>query len=58
MTAPPRPEQVDDRLTLNWSKLNIFDNLGDHWYSSVVTWWGLFVVAIVALMLIFSGWFF
>jgi len=53
MTKPPRPEQVDDRLTLNWSKLNIFDNLGDRWYSSVVTWWGLFVVAIVALMLIF-----
>ncbi len=57
MTAPPRPEQVDDRLTLNWSKLNIFDNLGNHWYSSVVTWWGLFVVAIVVLLVIFSGYF-
>jgi len=59
MTKPPRPEQVDDRLTLSWSKLNIFDNLGSgsHWYNSVVTWWGLFVLVIVSLMIIFSGWF-
>ncbi len=56
-TKPPRPEQVDDRLTLSWSKLNIFDNLGNHWYTSVVTWWGLFVVAIVMLLVIFSGYF-
>jgi SSS family solute:Na+ symporter len=30
-TQPPRPEQVTDQLTLNWSKLNIFSNLGNHW---------------------------
>lgn len=56
-TKPPRPDQVDDRLTLNWSKLNIFDNLGNHWYSSVATWWGFFVVAIMTLLVIFSGYF-
>ncbi len=54
-TAPPKPEQITDRLTLNWSKLNIFDNLGNHWYSSVVTWWLLFVSIIALLMLTFSG---
>ena len=56
MTKPPRPDQVSDRLTFNWSQLNIFDNLGSHWYTSVVTWWGLFVTTILVLLLIFSGW--
>ncbi len=56
LTKPPRPEQVSDRLTFNWSKLNVFENLGDHWYTSIVTWWGLFVAAILALLVIFSGW--
>ncbi len=54
-TAPPRPEQVGDDVTINWRKLNIFDNLGTTWYTSVVTWWLLFVVAIVALFVFFSG---
>ncbi len=55
MTPRPRPEQVTDQVTLNWAKLNIFDNLGTRWYTSVVTWWLLFVLAIVTLLLIFSG---
>ncbi|NUQ64670.1 MAG: sodium/solute symporter [Pirellulales bacterium] len=55
VTAPPRPEQVTDEVTVNWRKLNLFDNLGEHWYTSVVTWWGLFVAAIVALVVTFSG---
>ncbi len=55
MTAPPAPEQVTDELTINWRKLNILDNLGEHWYSSVVLWWGGFVLIIVALILAFSG---
>jgi SSS family solute:Na+ symporter len=54
-TAPPRPEQVTDQLTFNWRKMNIFGNLGRHWYTSVVTWWVLFVLSIVALFVIFSG---
>ena len=54
-TPKPAPEQVSDKLTFNWKKLNIFDELGAHWYSSVLLWWGLFAVIIVALMLLFSG---
>jgi SSS family solute:Na+ symporter len=54
-TPPPRPEQVTDQVTVNWRKLNIFDNLGTHWYTSVLTWWLLFVLAIVTLLAIFSG---
>ncbi len=55
MTAPPKPEQTGDDMTVNWQKLNIFTNLGDHWYSSVVVWWGGFAVIVVALIVRFSG---
>ncbi len=54
-TAPPRPEQVSDQLTFNWRKMNIFGNLGEHWYTSVVTWWALFVLLIAGLLVVFSG---
>ena len=54
-TAPPRPDQITDQLTFNWKKMNIFSNLGDHWYSSVVIWWALFVLLVVGLLIIFSG---
>jgi SSS family solute:Na+ symporter len=55
ITAPPRPEQITDLTTVDWSRLNLLDNLGRRWYTSVVTWWGLFVAAIAALFVYFSG---
>lgn len=55
VTAPPRPEQVSDELAFNWRRLNILVQLGHHWYSSVVLWWGLFVLMIIGLMIVFSG---
>jgi len=55
-TKAPRPDQIGDDLTLNWKQLNVFQNLGNHWYSSVVFWWGLFVLIVISLMLVFSGW--
>jgi SSS family solute:Na+ symporter len=53
----PRParEQVTDQLVFNWRRLNVFTDLGNRWYTSVVTWWLLFVAMIVTLLLIFSG---
>jgi len=54
-TAPPRSEQVTEQLTINWRKLNVFDNLGRHWYTSVVTWWLVFVALVVGLVVVFSG---
>ncbi len=54
-TDPPRPDQVTDQLTFNWHKLNIFSYLGNHWYSNVILWWGLFVSGILVLFIIFSG---
>lgn len=55
LSAPPPPDRITDQVTINWSKLNILENLGKHWYTSVVTWWGLFVLAIAGLLLVFSG---
>lgn len=55
LTPPPTPEQITDEVTVNWRKLNIFENLGTPWYKNVVTWWLLFVLAIVGLLVVFSG---
>jgi len=54
--ATPRPasERVTDQLILNWRMLNIFSGLGTRWYNSVVTWWCLFVLLILTLVVIFS----
>ena len=46
---------MTDELVFNWRNLNVFSGLGDRWYTSVVTWWLLFVFTIVTLVLIFSG---
>lgn len=58
LSSPPEPEKVTDQLTLNWSKLNIFSQLGDTWGTSVVLWWLLFVGLVFGLAGLFSGWFF
>ena len=55
LTSPSRAEQVTDQLTFNWRQMNIFAGLGDRWTTSVVTWWGLFIVTILALFVLFSG---
>lgn len=54
MTSPPQPQQVQDDLAMNWKKMNIFSNLGDKWYTSVILWWGLFAACIIALIITFS----
>lgn len=54
-TAPPPPDRITDEVTINWRRLNVFDNLGSRWYTSVVTWWSLFVLAILVVMGLFSG---
>ena len=58
MTRPPRPEQVTDQLCMNWKRMNIFSDLGDRWYKSVVFWWLAYSVVIGLLMMYFSGLFF
>lgn len=53
-TKPPHPDQVSDKLTINWRKLNLFNDLGDRWYKNVVLWWGLFALIVVCLAVYFS----
>jgi len=54
-TEPPPAEKINDQLTFNWQKMNIYEGLGDHWYSSVVTWWLIFALGILGLGVYFSG---
>lgn len=54
-TAPPRPEQVDRTLMIDWKALRIGEGLGTRWYNSVLTWWLVFVLGILALGTVFSG---
>ncbi|MGI8906928.1 MAG: SLC5 family protein [Candidatus Sumerlaeaceae bacterium] len=55
LTPRPRPEQVNDDMTINWRKLNITEDLGDRWYNNITLWWALFVLGILALVITFSG---
>jgi len=55
MTPAPRQEQVTDQLTINWKKLNIFNELGTKWYSNVVLWWAIFGLIVTLLVITFSG---
>jgi SSS family solute:Na+ symporter len=57
MTSPPRPEQITDQLTFNWTTINIFDDLGTSWYTHVAFWWALFALLVMGLVVAFSGWF-
>lgn len=54
-TAPPRPEQINDMTTLNWRRMNIYQELGPNWYSSVPLWWGGFAGIVLLLIVLFSG---
>jgi len=49
MTAPPAPEQVTDELTINWRKINIFNDLGKGW-RNVTVWWAIFVALVMGLV--------
>ncbi len=48
-------EKVDDTLVFNWSKINILNELGAKWYTSVVVWWCTFAALILVLLVLFSG---
>lgn len=54
-TPRPAPEQVTDDLAFNWKAVSLGSGLGDRWYKSVVLWWLLFALLVVALFAIFSG---
>jgi SSS family solute:Na+ symporter len=55
MTPPPRADQIDKTLMIDWKSLGVRSELGTHWYNSVVTWWLVFAGLIAALAVVFSG---
>jgi SSS family solute:Na+ symporter len=52
---PPPPEKVTDEVTINWRRLNVFADLGRAWYQSVLFWWLLFALGVIACYVAFSG---
>lgn len=58
MTDPPTAEEVTDQLVFNWQKINIFSDIGDRWYKSIIFWWILLTLIVLAMILAFSGLFF
>lgn len=54
LTARPSPEQISDQVTVNWKKINLFDELGGRWYRNVAFWWILFCAIVACLLLMFS----
>ncbi len=54
LTNRPSAEQVTDQLVINWQKINIFNDLGDRWYKSVVFWWVVLTLLVISLILAFS----
>ncbi len=55
MTPPPDADRITDQLTINWRKLNIFSELGEKWYQSVILWWGIFAAIVVGFIIVLSG---
>ena len=46
-------QAVEHAPGVDWPAL--FEGLGTRWYNHVVLWWGLFVLLILGLVLLFSG---
>lgn len=55
LTPPPRPEQTSQALMIDWRILRPGEKLGAHWYTHLVFWWLIFVLAIFGLAAVFSG---
>ncbi|MCP4642349.1 MAG: hypothetical protein GY851_18025, partial [bacterium] len=58
LTPRPAPEKVTDEVTINWSNLSAFRDLGSPWYRNIGLWYALFACGIVGCYLVFSGLFF
>ena len=54
-TKAPPPEKTTDEVTINWRTLGIFKGLGKPWYRSILLWYALFILGILACYTIFSG---
>ncbi|MCM4155760.1 sodium/solute symporter [Gramella sp. AN32] len=55
LSAPPPSEKIQADLVLNFKKLNLKAVVAKKWYKTVFFWWGLYVVLLLTLFVIFSG---
>lgn len=54
-TPPPPPKKVTPDLVMHFRKLNIKGEKVRKWYSSVLFWWGIYVILLLVIFVIFSG---
>ncbi|PIY50041.1 MAG: Na+/glucose cotransporter [Armatimonadetes bacterium CG_4_10_14_3_um_filter_66_18] len=54
-TAPPPAEKVTPDLTIDWSSIRLFDNLGTPWPRNLALWYGVGAAGMVACYVAFSG---
>lgn len=55
LTPPPPEDKTRNDLVLNFKKLNLRTVVAKKWYQTVFFWWGLYVLLLLALFVIFSG---
>ncbi len=55
LTPAPPAEKVKASLVLDFKKLNLRTVVAKKWYQTVFFWWGLYVLLLLALFVIFSG---
>jgi SSS family solute:Na+ symporter len=55
LTKPPKEDKTRSDLILNFKELNLRTVVAKKWYQTVFFWWGLYVVLLLALFVIFSG---
>ncbi len=55
LTAPPRADKITSDLTMNFKQLNLGEQIKKKWYQRVLFWWGIFIVVLFAIFIIFSG---
>ncbi len=53
LTKPPLPEQVSNKFVFTLKRLNILNDHNARWFNSVWLWWGIFVIIITFLILLF-----
>lgn len=55
LTPAPPAEKVKTSLVLDFKKLNLRTVVAKKWYQTVFFWWGLYVLLLLGLFVLFSG---
>lgn len=55
LSPPPPKEKIQNDLVLDIRNINIKAVVAKKWYKTVFFWWGLYVLLLLCLFIIFSG---